>query len=87
MHHSETDRVLVRGKDIGLIIGIVTLAIMVWKLYQKPSEWDNAYSGLRVLTPRVEAVERRVAEFEARNNAQMSYIIKELEAISRKVGR
>ena len=82
-----TDRILIRGKDIGLIIGIITLCTMIWKFSAKPMQWDEAYQDVKEFTPRIEYIEKSQKEDEARNQAQMTYIIKELDSINRKIGR
>lgn len=81
------DRVLIRGKDIGLIVGILTLCGMMWKLSTKPVQWDEAYEGVNKLKPQVEELEKRENSFEATNQAQMTFIIRELASINKKVGR
>jgi hypothetical protein len=81
------DRILIRGKDIGLIVGILTLCGMIWKFSEKPFEWNRACDDIAALKPRVDTVEKKEDELEARNAAQMTYIIKELDSINRKVGR
>jgi hypothetical protein len=81
------DRVLIRGKDIGLIVGILTLCSLVWKFSAKPLHWDEAYDGICLMKPRVETLEKKEDEMEAKNQAQMTYIIRELDSIDKKIGR
>lgn len=83
MTHPGADRVLIRAKDIGLLIGILTLGSMVWTMYKKPAEWDAAAEDVRTLKPRVESIEKTMIA----NTERFSYIIKQLDAIDRKVGR
>ena len=53
----------------------------------KNTQWDQTQTQVTEMNPRIVAVEKKEDEFEARNQAQMVYIIKELDSINRKIGR
>lgn len=66
---------------------LLTVAGWIWYASSKNTEWDQTQTDLTELKPRVASVEKREDELEARSQAQMTYIIKELDSINRKVGR
>lgn len=79
MEH-KTDRILIRGKDIALIIGIISMGSMVWKLYAKPAQWDQTTKDVEALKPKVESHEIALAVI----NEQYKQISKQLTRIERK---
>lgn len=78
-----TDKVLIRSKDIGLIIGILTLAGMVWALAEKPFEWNQTTKDMEMLKPKVEEHDKQITTI----GVQFTYIERELRAINRKLPR
>lgn len=63
------------------------VASYIWFASSKSSEIDQTRIDVTELSPRVYAIEKKQDEMEARSQAQMTYIIKELDSINRKVGR
>lgn len=66
---------------------LITVAGWIWYASSKNFEIDQTKIEVVELKPRVSAVEKKQDEMEARSQAQMTYIIKELDSINRKVGR
>ena len=86
MGHRESryaDRILIRSKDIGLIIGIITLGGLVWKIYAKPIEWDQTVKEMSEIKPTVLVHSIQLAVI----TDQLSTMNKHLESIDRKMGR
>ena len=83
MNNMGADRALIRAKDVALLVSILTLGGLVWGMYKKPAEWDQATKEINELRPRVESLEKAIIA----NSERYGYIVKQLDAIDRKVGR
>jgi hypothetical protein len=83
VNQNPIDRILIRTKDVALLISILTLGTMLWNLYKKPTQWDQAYNEVVELKPRVENLERVMTA----NTERFNYIIRELDQIEKKVDR
>lgn len=79
----DKDRILIRGKDIGLIIGIITLAGMVLAYAKKPAEWDQTVEDIKTLKPVIWNNKSRVDILETK----VDYMVKTLERIDRKLDK
>lgn len=66
---------------------LLTVAGWIWYASSKNTEWDQTETDIVELKPRVAAVEKREDELEARSQAQMTYIIRELDQIEKKVSQ
>lgn len=76
-----------RRSDLISAATLITLAGWIWLASSKNTEMDETRTDVTELKPRVTALENKQTEIEAKNQAQMVYIIKELDSINRKVGR
>ena len=76
-----------RRSDIISVATLLTVAGWIWVASSKNTQWDQTQTQVTEMNPRIVAVEKKEDEFEARNQAQMVYIIKELDSINRKIGR
>lgn len=81
------DRNLIRAKDVGLAVGILTLSGMLWTAYAKLAMCEENHQDLVEMKPRLRVVEERLIEQSAANTKQFEFIIKELDSIDRKVDR
>lgn len=81
MERSATDRVLIRSKDIGLLIGILTLCGIVWTAYSKPARWDQTSADLAVIKPIVETHTIKLAVIDNKFDT----IIEELKDIKHEI--
>lgn len=79
MEH-RTDRILIQSKDVGLLVGILTMGAMFWKLYAKPAQWDQTTKEVEAMKPKVEAHEIALAVI----NEQYRTISRQLTRIERK---
>lgn len=77
------DRTLIRAKDIGLIVGILTVCGMLWKVGLKPFEWEQNTKEIAELKQSVKTHDLQLAQI----NAQYTSIKDELRSINRKLGR
>lgn len=66
---------------------LFTVAGWIWYASSKNTEMEEARTDIVELKPRVAFVEKREDELEARSQAQMTYIIRELDQIQKKVSQ
>lgn len=59
----------------------------IWYVSAKNSLLDQTAIEVTGLKPRVDLIQEKEDALEARNQAQMTYIIRELDSINKKVGR
>lgn len=85
MENNRADRVLIRAKDIGLIIGILTLAGMLFKVGAKPFEWDQALGAVNEMRAKITDHENRLTTIETRFLDAQESTNKQLAAIFRKL--
>lgn len=83
MTGNRADRVLIRAKDLTLIVAVLTVAGALYAMTSKPAQWDQATRDIEELKPKVAANEIKLAVI----NAQYEAIQGELHAINRKLGR
>jgi len=82
---SENHHHFMRKADMTYIIVILTLCGAVWAALKEPMKWEKASNDIAELRPRVDKIEERVTELDARNTAQMTLIIRELDGIHKEV--
>lgn len=71
-------------------ISVTTLIVVfgwIWCISAKNSILNQDTLDINVMKPRVDLLQEKEDALEARNQAQMTYIIRELDSINRKVGR
>jgi hypothetical protein len=71
-------------------ISATTLIVVfgwIWIVSAKNSLLLQNTLDLNVIKPRVDMLQEKQDTMEARNQAQMTYIIRELDSINKKVGR
>ncbi len=61
----DTDRVLIRAKDIGLLLSILALGTISLKIYAKPAQWDQTSRDVDEMKPVVAALVRMASADEA----------------------
>lgn len=79
----DKDRILIRAKDIGLIIGIVTLATMAFSFYKKLYAWDNSAARVEKIAEIVAVHETKIAI----NDERWREINDDLKFIKRNMSR
>jgi hypothetical protein len=66
---------------------LLTVGGWIWYVSAKNSLLVQNDQEIKEMRPRVDAIERKEDEFEARNTAQMTLIIRELDGIHREIKR
>lgn len=79
------ERHFMRKVDLTYIIVVLTLCGSVWAIIQKPVKWDQTAKEVEEMKPRLSSVETKATELDARNTAQMTMIIHELDGIHREL--
>lgn len=82
MSHN-ANQILIRAKDVALLVTILSLLGMFVKLANKPTEWDQDTSRLDRIEPIVASHETRLAVIDARSQD----ILEQLRSINRKLDR
>jgi len=76
-----------RKADMTYLIVVMTLCGAVWAVIKEPMKWDQTTMDVEAMKPRLDRVEQHVTEIDARNQAQMTLIIRELDGIHKEIRR
>lgn len=81
--HRDTDKILIRGKDIALITSVLILAGILVAIGKHPFQWDAAAQTLGEIKPVVDQTKNRVDILEA----HYGDILRRLDSIDRKLDK